>query len=199
MNNLELNIYLASQSPRRRELLEQLGVRYRSLRVSVDEMALIDETPKKYVTRISLEKATYAEEYRVVKGLPERPVLGADTCVALNGVIFGKPKDYRDAFCMLSQLSNKTHEVFTALALVWKGKNYNVLSCSKVTFCDMSEIEMERYWESGEPQDKAGSYAIQGRAAGFITHLEGSYSGVVGLPLYELRCLFEQAGLVPEK
>lgn len=196
MKNSKLNIYLASQSPRRRELLEQLGVRYELLRVSVDEVTLIDETPKEYVTRISLDKATHAEIYRVSESLPERPVLAGDTCVALNGIIFGKPKDYSDAFRMLSQLSNNTHEVHTSLALVWKGTSYTALSCSKVTFCGLSEKDIERYWKSGEPHDKAGSYAIQGHAAGFITYLEGSYSGVVGLPLYELRCLFKQAGLI---
>ena len=130
-----MKIYLASHSPRRRELLEQIGVRYELLRVALDEEVIADETPQEYVNRLSLAKATCAEQYRVAEGLPERPVLAGDTCVVLNGIIFGKPGDYCDALRMLSQLSDNTHEVYTALALAWKGTNYGALNCSKVTFC----------------------------------------------------------------
>ena len=190
------NIYLASQSPRRRELLEQVGVQYSVLLASVDEKIFANEAPEDYVIRLAVDKAAQAERFRIAENLPARAILSADTCVALNGVIFGKPKDYEDAFRMLSQLSGRTHEVYTALALLWKGKSYTAISCSKVTFCSLSQHDIEAYWESGEPLDKAGSYAIQGGAATFITNLQGSYSGVVGLPLYELHCLFVRAQLI---
>ncbi|MFC1664005.1 Maf family protein [Pseudomonadota bacterium] len=197
MKFTKLNIYLASQSPRRRELLEQIGIQYSLLPASVNEKCLVDEVPEDYVVRVALDKAAYAERYRISESLPERPVLAADTCVALNGEIFGKPEDYDHASHMLSQLSDQTHEVYTALVLFWKGQSYTALNCSRVTFCSLSQVDIDSYWDSGEPQDKAGSYAIQGSAAAFITNLQGSYSGVVGLPLYELRRLFEHASLVP--
>jgi len=179
------DIYLASASPRRRELLDQLGVKYKLLAVNVDEVRQAGETPEDFVQRMAVEKAMAG-----LQAAPDdtRPVMGADTVVVLDAVLMGKPQDRADGIAMLQQLSGRSHRVMSAVALVGPrtgGVAIIRLNTSNVTFRDLSQAECEAYWETGEPVDKAGAYAIQGQAAAFITRLEGSYSGVMGLPLYE--------------
>ena len=186
-------VYLASKSPRREELLRQLGVEFTSLRLreaSERERDIIEgardaEPPRHYVERIARTKATVGWHRMLQRCLPPRPVLGADTEVVLNDRIFGKPKDAADAAAMLAQLSGRTHQVLTAVALCWEGSTVAEISTSSVTFRTIAPDEIERYVATGEPLDKAGGYAIQGRAATFVQRIDGSYSGIMGLPLYE--------------
>lgn len=194
--NKTYDIYLASASPRRRELLEQIGVRYRQLLVEVPEVQEPDEVPEMYVLRVALEKARAG---RVVLAPDDRtPVLGADTAVVIDGEVLGKPTGREDAYAMLSRLSGHRHQVMSAVALVGPdGDEQSRLSVSTVQFRDVTEEEAAVYWETGEPADKAGGYAIQGHAAVFIERLEGSYSGVMGLPLFETAELLGQFGIVP--
>ena len=191
-------LYLASQSPRRRELLTQIGVSFDVLAVDVDESVKNDETPEEYVIRLAKEKAVagwYTENQT------EKAVLGSDTAVVIDGEILGKPKNSEDARRMLQLLSGKTHQVMTAVALASKSQSASnlelnsVLSVSDVSFKTLSPNEIASYVNSGECDDKAGAYAIQGLAAAFITHLSGSYSGVMGLPLYETVELLNNAGI----
>ena len=186
-------ICLASQSPRRRELLLQIGVNHRVVPVHVDEAVLPDETAAAYVARLAKAKAVagwraQAPEHRL-------PVLGADTAVILDGHILGKPRDQVHAVEMLRSLSGRTHQVLTAVALACPGVEIRT-STSHVTFRTLEQAECVAYWQTGEPADKAGGYAIQGVAAQFITHLDGSYSGVMGLPLYETAQLLAGCGIV---
>lgn len=185
-------IYLASRSPRRRLLLEQIGVRYRTLEVDIDESRRKGEAPDDYVCRLALEKArrgwnALGEEVRA-------PVLGADTAVVIDGEILGKPADARSAGNMLARLSGHTHEVLTAVTLA-NEKQRTRLSRSLVTMRTLSRSEREAYCATGEPLDKAGAYAIQGHGAAIVQRLEGSYSGVMGLPLYETAELLSKAGI----
>ena len=179
---MDVDLYLASQSPRRRQLLEQIGVRFEVKIADIDETIIADETPKEHVQRLAFEKAnaiwsTLSESTRI-------PVLGADTIVCLDGEILGKPTDQASASLMLRSLSGRRHEVMTGLAMISERHSVCV-NVSQVNFRELSQIEIDNYWATGEPNDKAGSYAIQGRAATFVSHLSGSFSGVVGLPLYE--------------
>ena len=186
-------VYLASKSPRREELLRQLGVDFSAIRVreapgrdrDVDEGARDAEPPLHYVERIARTKAAVGWQRVLQRGLEPRPVLGADTEVVLDGIIFGKPKDAADAGRMLTRLSGRTHQVLTAVALCWEQQMAAEISTSSVTFREIAPDEIERYIATGEPFDKAGAYAVQGRAASFVSRIEGSYSGVMGLPLYE--------------
>jgi len=186
-------VYLASKSPRREELLRQLGVDFTALRMreasgreaDVTEGARDAEPALHYVERIARTKAAIGWQRMQQRGLPPRPVLGADTEVVLDGVIFGKPKDAADAARMLAALSNRSHHVLTAVAFCWEQQIVAEISTSSVTFRELKRDEIERYLATGEPFDKAGAYAVQGRAASFVTRIEGSYSGVMGLPLYE--------------
>jgi septum formation protein len=178
----QYDLYLASQSPRRRELLQQVGVRFRSIEVDVDERRLPDESPAEYVKRVALLKATTAVQQLNDAAMP---VLGADTTVVLDGHCLGKPESREAALQMLSALSGRQHEVMSAVALANPLHSSTCLNVSKVTFSNLSEHQKQKYCDSGEPFDKAGGYAIQGRAASFISHLQGSYSGVMGLPLFE--------------
>ena len=195
---IETNLYLASQSPRRSELLTQIGISFDVLAVDIDETVNNNESAQEYVVRLASEKALagWNTENHIKK-----PVLGSDTAVIINGEILGKPKTKEDARRMLQLLSGKTHQVMTAVALVSKGLNTtepelsNVLSVSEVTFKRLSPDEVTNYINSGECNDKAGAYAVQGMAAAFITHLSGSYSGVMGLPLYETVELLNNAGI----
>lgn len=187
-------IYLASASPRRRELLSQVGLQFQVLPSNIVELVRDDEPPADYVQRVALDKARFVAGLARERGLPEHPVLGADTEVVLDGTILGKPRDRADGIAMLERLSGRTHAVLTGIALVHQDAEHVALSESRVTFAPLGPDEIARYWESGEPADKAGGYAIQGRAAAFITRIEGSYSGVVGLPLYELAQLLKRAG-----
>ena len=186
-------IVLASASPRRRELLEQIGVDYRVQAVDIDESARPGEAMEDLVLRVARDKARAAA---ALVG-PGRPVLGADTLVAVAGVIMGKPADRDAAFDMLSRLSGREHEVMTAVALVQDGREAWRVNHSRVVFRELAPAEMEAYWATGEPQGKAGGYAIQGRAAMFVRRLEGSYSGVMGLPLFETAELLREFGVSP--
>ena len=185
-------LFLASASPRRRELLTQIGVPFSLLSVSIDETPGTAEAPDTYVQRLAREKA--------LAGLAQVDqdsacVLGADTTVVLDQQILGKPADKADALAMLQALSGREHQVMTAIALA-NGAGCEVrLVCSRVRFRAIGIDEAERYWASGEPQDKAGGYAIQGWGAVFVSSLEGSYSAVVGLPLCETAQLLEAYGL----
>jgi septum formation protein len=187
-------VYLASGSPRRRELLQQIGVSFRVVGTAVDEAALPGEAPPKYVARLAAAKAEAGWDSS--RGAAEAPVLAADTAVVLDGKIFGKPADGQDAEDMLRQLSGRTHEVLTAVALRTAAGLHARLSRSEVTFRAIAALEARAYWETGEPKDKAGAYAIQGRAAVFIADLRGSFSGVMGLPLFETAELLGVAGVL---
>ncbi|MCC5856768.1 MAG: septum formation inhibitor Maf [Ectothiorhodospiraceae bacterium] len=187
------DIYLASRSPRRQELLRQIGVPYRQLDVVVDESAHEDESPEVHVLRLALEKAR-AGWHTVENGESPLPVLGADTIVVLDDEVLGKPSDRDQAMTMLRALSGNTHRVLTGVALV-DDREATRISVNNVTFRELSDAEIQRYWETGEPADKAGGYAIQGRGAVFVSHLEGSYSGVMGLPLFEVADLLDEFDL----
>lgn len=184
-------LILASQSPRRRELLTQLGVTFTCKVSDIDEQALSNETPAALVQRLASEKAQH-----IYKNTSEKCiVLGADTIVVINEDILGKPKDAQDAKRMLQSLSGQTHHVMTAVALLGETFSECLNVISRVTFRKLSASEIDAYWQTQEPCDKAGAYAIQGLAAQFISHLDGSYSGVMGLPLYETAKLLKQAGM----
>jgi len=184
-------IILASGSPSRRELLNQIGVTYRVHAVDIDETALPDEPPDVYGQRIAAEKSACC----VKQFKSTLPVLAADTSVVLNGAIMGKPKDAADAEAMLMALSGRTHQVYTAVSLRNRCQHYEVLSVTDVCFKPLTKAEVRAYWHSGEPVDKAGAYAIQGLGSVFIQSLSGSYSGVMGLPLFETAALLQQQGI----
>jgi len=175
-------VYLASASPRRRELLTQLGVRYEVLRVAVDETPRSGEGPSDLVCRLAVAKVQAGLAARPTGGVP---VLAADTAVALGDELFGKPADRADCARMLSRLAGRTHAVWSAVAVADGERERVELSRSAVTFRALAPEEIAAYWDTGEPADKAGGYAIQGRGAQFIADLRGSYSGVMGLPLFE--------------
>ncbi|HEY2464765.1 MAG TPA: Maf family protein [Steroidobacteraceae bacterium] len=186
-------IYLASGSPRRRELLRQIGVPFRVIGADLDETALQGESSLAYVSRLAQAKANAGWERGLESG--GAPVLAADTAVVLDGRILGKPADMNDAMAMLLKLSGRTHEVMSAVALRTVQGIESKISRSTVTFRSIDRSEARAYWETGEASDKAGAYAIQGYAAIFISDLQGSYSGVMGLPLFETAALLEAAGV----
>jgi septum formation protein len=189
----DYRIYLASNSPRRRELLEQIGISYRVLPVAVDESAGPGETADALARRLALAKARAG-----LDSLPpgdERPVLGADTLVVCDGHCMGKPRDRAEALAMLATLSDSGHEVLSAVALVDRVRERVALSRSRVSFRAITPAEAAAYWASGEPADKAGAYAIQGLGAVFVADLAGSYSGVMGLPLFETAQLLNEFGI----
>ena len=188
------DIYLASASPRRRELLTQIGIRYELLKVTVPEIPLPGEKAQDFVQRVALEKAQ-AGKY-LLSPEDTHPVLGADTAVVIDGCILGKPADRQEALGMLTSLSGRRHQVMSAVAMAAEHAAV-ILNISQVAFRNLSVEEIEAYWESGECYDKAGAYAIQGRAAIFVQELRGSYSGVMGLPLYETAALLQQFGINP--
>jgi septum formation protein len=195
-------IYLASRSPRRQELLRQIGVDFELLRLrsapgrhrDVVEETRDGEPPLHYVERIARTKAAVGWNRMLERGLPTRPVLGADTEVVLEDTVFGKPDDADAARKMLERLSGRRHDVVSAIALRWHDDVEVALSVTHVTMRRLSAGEIERYVASGEPFDKAGGYAIQGRAAMFITCIDGSYSGVMGLPLAETAAALGRIG-----
>jgi len=197
---LDRGIYLASRSPRRRELLSQIGVRYHLLLFrsrpesppDVDETILPNEQPDTYVERVARAKVQAGWRLLRLRNLPFAPVLAADTTVALDGQILGKPADRKEAAEMLAALSGRRHEVLTAVALMRDERVDSLISRSEVQFKQLSPEEIAQYVASGECDDKAGAYAIQGRAARFVIELRGSYSGVMGLPLYETSQLLEK-------
>ena len=186
-------IYLASGSPRRRELLAQIGVPFQVLDVTVDEARQPREAPDAYVVRLARQKADAGWRARPLR--TPSPVLAADTTVVLDGEILGKPNDRSDGEQMLRALGGRTHEVLTAVAVATAQGLISRTSRSEVTFRAISGAEARDYWATGEPHDKAGGYAIQGAAAIFVANLRGSYSGVMGLPLFETAELLQQAGV----
>src|SRR5512139_2086435 len=179
----EPRILLASASPRRSELLRQVGIAHEGRPVDVDESVRDGEAPSAYVLRLAEAKA--AALWQRLEPGERRPVLAADTTVALEGEIFGKPGSLAEARAMLGRLSGRTHEVHTAVALLHAGGSGARVCSSSVSLRELSRAEIDWYWSTGEPADKAGGYAVQGRAAAFISHIAGSYSGIMGLPLYE--------------
>ncbi len=187
---MPVQIILASASPRRKELLDQINVSYRVYPVDLDETPWPDEAPLAYVQRVAAEKSAACKAQLNT----EIPVLAADTAVILGAVIMGKPKDKADAMDMLTQLSGKTHQVYSAISL--RGREHvQAVSITEVTFRCLTEQEILDYWHSGEPVDKAGSYAIQGRGGVFVESIKGSFSGVVGLPLFETAELLSKQGI----
>ncbi len=188
-------IYLASGSPRRQALLRQLGVEFGVLVPRLGETRDPGEPPPAYVRRLARAKALAAQAEIGARKLPPYPVLAADTCVVLAGEVLGKPRDRADGEAMLRRLSGREHQVLTAVAVLHSGAAHDALSTSRVRFRVLSEPEIARYWDTGEPTDKAGAYALQGRAAAFVERIDGSYSGIVGLPLYEVWQLLRRVGV----
>lgn len=185
-------IYLASASPRRQELLRQLGLDFEVIASNLEEVPLPGERPQDYVARVARDKARYVERQLREQGEALHPVLGADTEVVLEGEILGKPRDRAHGLEMLRKLSGRTHDALSGVCVVHNGRERAALNVSRVTFRPLTDAEIAAYWDTGEPADKAGAYAIQGRAAAFIERLEGSYSGVMGLPLYELAGILQE-------
>ncbi|WP_394789612.1 Maf family protein [Rhodoferax sp.] len=193
-------IYLASQSPRRSQLLDQLGVRHELLLPDADEdsegleLAIKNEAPAAYVKRVTGLKLDAAVARLKRRGLPSAPILCSDTTVALGRTIYGKPADAKDAARMLAELAGTKHRVLTAVAVQQRRKRLDALSDSHVTFTAMTAVQIKNYVASGEPLGKAGAYAVQGRAAGFISQINGSYSGIMGLPMFETAQLLRGLG-----
>jgi septum formation protein len=185
-------IYLASASPRRSALLDQIGVPHRVQPVDVDETARSAEAADQYVRRLAVLKAETL--WQKLAAAQRQLVLGADTAVVLDDEILGKPSDEQDCMRMLKLLSARTHQVFTAVALRASEGCHSRVNVSEVTFRKLADEEIQRYWRSGEPADKAGAYAVQGRAALFIERIAGSYSGIMGLPLFETGELLAAVG-----
>jgi len=190
MSKKSPQLYLASNSPRRRELLNQLDITFEVIPVSIDETTHANEQPQDYVCRMALEKARVGSD--LIQLSHDIPIIGSDTSVVLEGAVYGKPRDKQHAFEMLRSLSGQTHEVMSAVALVCRDQERVALNTSLVTLKDLTDEEIESYWKTGEPADKAGGYGIQGKAARFISHLSGSFSAVMGLPLYETAELLEE-------
>lgn len=188
-------IYLASRSPRRAELLQQMGIGFDVLPSDIDESILPDEPPETYVMRLAGSKAAVGLANMQQANLQQRPILAADTTVCVDGVILGKPEDDDHARAMLKALSGRWHEVHTALALVSAAGIEAVLSTTRVELAPLSDEMIVAYIASGEPRDKAGAYGIQGLAGTFIKRIEGSYSGVMGLPVFETAQLLKNAGI----
>lgn len=187
-------IYLASQSPRRRELLAQIGAPFEAFAVDIDETPAASESPESLVMRLAREKARAGRSLLVERGQPLHPVLGADTVVVCDGEALGKPRDRDDGLRMLERLSGRSHQVLSAVALAGE-QEWCECVATRVHFRPIERDEMERYWATGEPQDKAGGYGIQGAAAVFVRAIEGSYSSVVGLPLCQTAELLRRAGV----
>jgi len=190
------SLLLASRSPRRAALLKQIGVNFQIRVADVVELREKGETPENFVLRLARDKARCVWK-EAQSEIPNVAVLGADTIVTLQGEVYGKPRNYNDALLMWAKLSGVTHDVYTAVALYHDNNMHVILSKSKVSFRPINLSEQKAYWRSGEPCDKAGGYAIQGLGAVFITRLEGSFSGVMGLPLCETASLLMQIGVCP--
>lgn len=190
-----VDIYLASQSPRRREILRQIGVRHAVIQAAISEIPSATESAMDYVQRLAREKASAGFAALTQRSLPLAPVLGADTLGLLDGHILEKPRDQAHGAAMLRQLSGRTHQVITAVALHSAERQALQVSTTHVTFRELSDAEIEAYWHTGEPQDKAGGYAIQGLGAVFVKEIRGSYSGVVGLPIEATCALLREFGI----
>lgn len=209
MKPLAQTIYLASKSPRRRELLRQIGVQFEVLLLrdlpprgpDVTELVLENEDPASYVARVTLEKVSFAADIMALRKLPTHPILAADTTVVIDGQILGKPADSAEAHAMLSQLSGRSHTVFTSVAVHQPASNesnanrWQQTHVSEVDFDILTPAMIDAYCASSEPYDKAGAYGIQGPGAMFIKQIRGSHSGIMGLPLFETTQLLRLAGL----
>jgi septum formation protein len=202
---LDRSIYLASRSPRRRELLAQFGVPFHLLMFRSDAQGEVNEDPRAgepprdYVLRVAIEKARAGWTRVLQRRLPRAPVLAADTTVTLDDRIYGKPANHADAERMLIELSGRRHEVLTAVALVYEDRLETALSASQVQFRQIAPQEIRAYVATGECDDKAGAYAIQGRAAMFVAEIQGSHSGIVGLPLFETARLLQTLGQLHDR
>jgi len=194
ITQVDRSIYLASRSPRRQELLGQIGVKFMAMEIDVDETVLGGESPRTYVERLARAKSVAGWQRVERDDLPRAPVLGADTTVAIDGRILGKPVDRREAAQMLASLSGRLHEVLTAVSLKFGPRLESAVSVSEVRFKTLTNEEIARYVATGECEDKAGAYGIQGHAARFVADLHGSFSGVMGLPLYETAQLMDRLG-----
>ncbi|MSQ59768.1 MAG: septum formation inhibitor Maf [Betaproteobacteria bacterium] len=205
MHQFERRVYLASRSSRRRELLKQIGVNFEILLLregpnraaDVDETPAGTESPTDYVTRVALAKVEAGWARLIQRRLTRFPVLSADTSVTVNGAILGKPTDREQAAAFLTSLSGASHHVHTCVAVKFNQHAEHLVSTTEVTFRELTETEIRQYISTGEPYDKAGGYAIQGRAASFISKISGSYSGVVGLPLFETSQVLSKFGFDP--
>ncbi len=186
MLSFSKEIILASASPRRAELLDQIGIKYSVQAVDIDESSLSNETGEALVQRLAIKKS------QAIVNAENTPVLGADTLGILKGNLLVKPRDYEHAHQMLSNMSGQWHEILSAVAITYQGETELRLNRNRVLFRQLSDDEIKKYWQTGEPQDKAGAYAIQGLAAPFIERIEGSYSGIMGLPLFETAELLER-------
>jgi len=203
MSISDKRIYLASRSPRRRDLLKQIGVPFELLLLredlrrgaDVDETPLAEESPGVYVLRVASAKAAMAVRQIAYRGLPQKPVLSADTTVVFDGQIVGKPEDAKDAARILRTLSGREHQVLTAVAVALREQIEAQISVSSVLFRELSDAEIRSYVATGEPLDKAGAYAIQGRGGVLVTRMIGSYSGIMGLPLAETVELLQKFGI----
>ena len=203
MRPADNKIYLASKSPRRRELLRQIGVEFELLLLrdqgprgpDVSEEVLPNEKAEDYVVRVTRDKAEQAWKIMLARRLPLRPVLAADTTVAIDDRILGKPSDEKEAMDMLRALSSRTHKVITSVALHRDEETFQLTQTSEVTLTPLTEQMMRAYCATAEPYDKAGGYGIQGIAAVFVKHIAGSYTGIMGLPLHETAQLLNQAGI----
>ncbi|NML61211.1 septum formation inhibitor Maf [Massilia sp. RP-1-19] len=199
----ERKIYLASKSPRRRELLRQIGVEFELLMLrndtvrgpDVTEEVYDDESPADYVARVANEKAAFAWNMVHQRRMKVRPVLAADTTVTVDGEILGKPASHDEAIAMLEKLSGRTHQVLTSVAVHYTDLAEQFTQVSDVRFAKLSLASIKAYCATSEPYDKAGGYGIQGLAALFVEHIEGSHSGIMGLPLYETANLLRKAGI----
>lgn len=181
------HLLLASGSPRRRELLDQIGVRYRVVEVNIPETPQPEEKPEEYAIRLAESKARAGADVEA-----SCPALGADTIVVINNTILEKPRDRKHAADMLARLSGGTHQVMTAVSVCHGERCKTLLNITEVDFRSISSEEIEQYWQTGEPRDKAGAYGIQGLAGVFVSQIRGSYSSVVGLPLYETQLLLRE-------
>jgi septum formation protein len=203
MKPSDQKIYLASKSPRRRELLRQIGIDFALLTLreeaadgpDVSELVLPDEVAADYVTRVTREKAACAHRVMLMRKLPIHPILTADTTVAIDDRILGKPADLVEAVGMLTALSGRTHQVLTSVSVQHGEEAWQITQSSDVVFCSLSKESIDAYCATAEPYDKAGAYGIQGIAASFIQHIAGSYTGIMGLPLFETAQLLQKAGL----
>lgn len=203
MKPIPNKIYLASKSPRRRELLRQIGIEFELLMLrdqtprgpEVSEEVIPGEKAADYVKRVTLEKARFAQQTMWWRKLPPRPILAADTTVVVDEKILGKPGTEAEAIDMIRSLSGRTHQVLTHVAILQDDKTFQITQRSDVSFISLSDRQIQAYCATKEPYDKAGGYGIQGLAALFVQDIAGSYSGIMGLPLFETGQLLEQAGL----
>ena len=197
MKLADKKIYLASKSPRRRELLRQIGIDFELLLSDkdVDEQILPNERPADYVARVTRDKLLSARQTMQQRQLPARPLLAADTTVVVDDLILGKPADFKQAVEMITRLSGRTHQVLTSIAVAWQDQMWQITQYSDVAFDDLSEEAIRGYCATQEPYDKAGGYGIQGLASIFIKDIAGSHSGIMGLPLFETAQLLQKAGV----